>query len=243
MKKILSQEKITRRDTSGDPRRSTIGSDNFKVKKSNTTKMENLLYNNTLGRWDEYQAGVRVDTGRELVVQELIDINEGEMAKVERWRNQYNHMESDYHVHMSKVSIMNNFFAEHSHMLFNNDYGVGLEGANIMIESGMMLNNAKAYFLSRRELKWLYASVIDRRDAFVSMAEFWVHWRPVIERMWQADQENEVLCRIRFEVQLDGREVADFRRVERHIEEKGLWEWRISGPRSGSATKRRATKR
>ena len=47
----------------------------------------------------------------------------------------------------------------------------------------------------------------------------------------------------RFEVQLDGREVADFRRVERHIEEKGLWDWRVSGPRSGSATKRKATKR
>ena len=85
--------------------------------------------------------------------------------------------------------------------------------------------------------------MIDRRDAFVSMAELWVHWSPVIERMWQADQKNEVLWRIRFEVQLDGREVADFRRVEHHIEEKCLKRWGVSGPRPGSATKRRATKR
>lgn len=71
--------------------------------------MEHLLAVYTLGRWDKYQAGVRVDTGWELVVQELTKFNEGEMAKVERWRNQYNHMESDYHVHMSEVSNMNNF--------------------------------------------------------------------------------------------------------------------------------------
>ena len=73
------------------------------------------------------------------------------------------------------------------------------------------------------------------------MAEVWVHWRPIIEEMYKADEENEVLWRINLEVKLDGQEVNDFLKLEREIEDKGISDWRILGPSPGWTWRRRAT--
>ena len=204
-----------------------------------TMAMEKMLEPYKRGRWHEFENSAMINHSREVVRSRLGGLDAGEMAQVTQWRDDYMHKEYDLHLHLEDVWKMNMWFADHCRYTMNENYGITPEGASILIDSGMMLNNAKAYFLIRREIKWLYAFEIVRRDAFVAIAEFWVHWRPVIEKMYEAEPENKVLWRIKFEVELDGSEVADFRKLESDIKQKKLWDWRVSGPCPGSAAKLR----
>ena len=113
-----------------------------------------------------------------------------------------------------KVADTNNrLYAESVRRMFEDAYGVTLEGAQILVDSGVARTMSRAYFCARSELVRHWGSRIDVGDAFESISGLVDEWRPVVDSMDSGLPGNEDLVEIMQSIQLDEREESELKCV------------------------------
>ena len=97
--------------------------------------------------------------------------------------------------------------------MFEDAYGVTLEGAQILVDSGLARMMSRAYFCARSELVRHRGSRIDVGDAFESISGLVDGWRLVLDSMDPELPGNEDLAEIMRSIQLDEREESNLKCV------------------------------
>ena len=113
-----------------------------------------------------------------------------------------------------KVADTNNrLYADFLRRMFEDAYGVTLEGARILVDLGVAKTMSRAYFCARSELVRHQGSQLNVGDAFEIICGLVDEWRPVLESMNPGLPGNEDLVEIMWSIQLDEREESDLKCV------------------------------
>ena len=88
------------------------------------------------------------------------------------------------------------------------------EVGRILVDSGLAQTMLRAYYCVRSELFRCRGSLVDVRDAYLSIPRLIKKWHQVFERMDPGLIGNEDLAEVMRNIQLDGNEGSDFERVQ-----------------------------
>ena len=96
--------------------------------------------------------------------------------------------------------------------MYTHNFGITAEGGCLLVNSGLGLTLAQAYYCARNNLdnKDDVQVVFYTRDAYGSVAVFWNHWRPVIFDMPLTNPDDMVLQEIKEDIDLDRMMDNDF---------------------------------
>ena len=124
------------------------------------------------------------------------------------------------------VAESNNYIYKDSlHRTFQDDFGVTLVGARILLETGVARAVSRAYHCARKELELLRGDLDSVRYAYESISKLMEEWRPVFERMNTGPGEVEDLEEVLRLIELDTSEEHDFELVIQFINGEGMGEW------------------
>ena len=97
-----------------------------------------------------------------------------------------------------------------------------LQGARILVATGMALAMSRAYHCARAELRLERGSPLDVRDAFESIRRMVVTWSPVIRGLDAGLVPMEIMANI----EVDGDEEEDLNHVRAVVRGSGVYDWK-----------------
>jgi hypothetical protein len=101
-----------------------------------------------------------------------------------------------------------------SRHIFKTSYGITVEGANILLESGLCVTMPCAYCCSRQNLSFRIGNnPIRTRDAYECVVAFWSHWREVFTLMHEQDNTQLEIKQALCNILMDGHEDQDLLNV------------------------------
>ena len=104
--------------------------------------------------------------------------------------------------------------------VFQRDMGITSEGGEFLIDSGLGIPLAKAYHCARKYYFATLRNAIESEiatNAYVSVANFWWNWHPIIMEMNVTPQNAAILKEIKSNIQLDERDESDLWALENGI--------------------------
>jgi len=115
-----------------------------------------------------------------------------------------------------------------SRRIFKKHYWITVEGASILLESGLGLSMSHAYYCSRKNLVLrIGANPVRTRDAYECVAAFWSHWREVFTLMHEQDNTHPHIEQVLSNISMDGQEDQDLLNVQMWISNSGAHDWKM----------------